>query len=300
MLGQQAQLSDLAAAGWGHSAVHRMRRFRPVGISRSSGVLGTACAMALRRRGGGSACGDLVRIAVTRARASTWPRRASRPRAAPRCAAAASAAVELVEGEPFLDGGAGHARRRVRRAGRARPAAPSRRRPGRRRPAPRPGRRGARRRAGARARSAADARGHERRRGQRRRRSARAGRRRRRGGRDARALGAIPPPTRERSCCSPAGRARARARWRTRMGIPHVTLDLRERFRPAVVDDFVDELRPRARRPTRACAATARCASTRWWRWPAALGAARLATGHYARIARDADGPLLRARCRPA
>ena len=37
---------------------------------------------------------------------------------------------------------------------------------------------------------------------------------------------------------SAGGRA-APARWRTRMGIPHFTLDLRDRFRGDVVDDFL-------------------------------------------------------------
>ena len=51
--------------------------------------------------------------------------------------------------------------------------------------------------------------------------------------------------------------------------------------------------RPHARTP--ACAATARSASTRCSSSPTRLGAARLATGHYARIARDGHGPLIRA-----
>ena len=57
---------------------------------------------------------------------------------------------------------------------------------------------------------------------------------------------------------------------------------------------------PTAPRPTRACAATAWCASTRCSPWPRDLGAPRLATGHYARIPDDADGPLVRAGADPA
>ena len=56
---------------------------------------------------------------------------------------------------------------------------------------------------------------------------------------------------------------------------------------------------PPAARRTRACAATARFASTRCSSWPTSLGAARLATGHYARIARDEHGPLVRAATDP-
>ncbi|MDQ4025633.1 MAG: iron-sulfur cluster assembly scaffold protein, partial [Actinomycetota bacterium] len=44
----------------------------------------------------------------------------------------------------------------------------------------------------------------------------------------------------ERSCCSPQAVTGARA-LAHRMRVPHVTLDLRERFRAAVVDDFVSE-----------------------------------------------------------
>ena len=43
----------------------------------------------------------------------------------------------------------------------------------------------------------------------------------------------------ERSCCSPQAVTGARA-LAHRMGLPHVTLDLRERFRAEVVDRFVD------------------------------------------------------------
>src|SRR5919107_1588419 len=96
----------------------------------------------------------------------------------------------------------------------------------------------------------------------------------------------------ERSCCSPQAVTGARA-LAHRMGIPHVTLDLRERFRAEVVDRFLDGyaagLTPN---PCVRCNGEVRfdamldLATT--------LGAARLATGHYARIARDEHGPLIR------
>jgi tRNA-uridine 2-sulfurtransferase len=101
----------------------------------------------------------------------------------------------------------------------------------------------------------------------------------------------------ERSCCSPQAVTGARA-LAHRMGIPHVTLDLRERFRAEVVDRFLDGyaagLTPN---PCVRCNGEVRfdamidLAST--------LGAARLATGHYARVARDRHGPLVRAAVDP-
>jgi tRNA-uridine 2-sulfurtransferase len=45
-------------------------------------------------------------------------------------------------------------------------------------------------------------------------------------------------PDTERACCSPAAVVAARATCH-RLGMPHVTLDLRERFRRAVVAPFV-------------------------------------------------------------
>jgi tRNA-uridine 2-sulfurtransferase len=101
----------------------------------------------------------------------------------------------------------------------------------------------------------------------------------------------------ERSCCSPQAVTGARA-LAHRMGIPHLTLDLRERFRAEVVDRFIEGyasgLTPN---PCVRCNGHVRfdamleLAST--------LGAARLATGHYARVARDEHGPLIRAGADP-
>ena len=76
------------------------------------------------------------------------------------------------------------------------------------------------------------------------------------------------------------------------MGIPHLTLDLREPFGDAVVADFVAE--HRAGRTPNPCV---RCNGM--LRFDAMLdlaerlGAARLATGHYARVEHDGDGPVL-------
>jgi tRNA-specific 2-thiouridylase len=97
----------------------------------------------------------------------------------------------------------------------------------------------------------------------------------------------------ERSCCSPQAVTGARA-LAHRMGIPHVTLDVRERFRAEVVDRFLDGYAAGVTpNPCVRCNGEVRfdamldLATT--------VGAARLATGHYARIARDGHGPLVRA-----
>jgi tRNA-specific 2-thiouridylase len=76
------------------------------------------------------------------------------------------------------------------------------------------------------------------------------------------------------------------------MGIPHLTLDLREPFGERVVADFVSEHRAgRTPNPCVRCNGMLRFdamldIATR-------LGAARLATGHYARVEHDQDGPVL-------
>ena len=102
----------------------------------------------------------------------------------------------------------------------------------------------------------------------------------------------------ERSCCSPQAVTGARALAHS-MGIPHLTLDLRDEFRTAVVDDFLagytagDTPNPCVR-----CNGLVRFDSM--LALAGRLGAARLATGHYARIAHDAEGPLVRAGVDPA
>ena len=111
-------------------------------------------------------------------------------------------------------------------------------------------------------------------------------------------LWADPAVDTTRSCCSSQAVAGARA-LAHRMGMPHLTLDLREPFGDRVVADFVVRAprRPHAepvRALQRACCASTRCSS-----WPTGVGAARLATGHYARVERDADGPVLALRARP-
>ena len=94
-----------------------------------------------------------------------------------------------------------------------------------------------------------------------------------------------------KSCCSAQAVTSARA-LAQRMGLPHVTLDLREQFRAQVVDDWVAEHEAgRTPNPCVRCNGLVRFGEM--LDLADALGAARLATGHYARIERDERGPLL-------
>ena len=97
----------------------------------------------------------------------------------------------------------------------------------------------------------------------------------------------------ERSCCSPQAVAGARALAHA-MGLPHLTLDLREAFRREVVDDFVRE-HAAGRTPNPCVRCNGRVRFEEMLALADRLGARRLATGHYARIHRDGDGPLLAA-----
>jgi tRNA-specific 2-thiouridylase len=100
-----------------------------------------------------------------------------------------------------------------------------------------------------------------------------------------------------RSCCSPqaVGGARALAH---RMGLAHFTLDLREQFRREVVEDFVAEYQAgRTPNPCVRCNGLVRF--DEMLALAGRLGAARLATGHYARVEGDGEGPLLAAAADP-
>jgi tRNA-specific 2-thiouridylase len=97
----------------------------------------------------------------------------------------------------------------------------------------------------------------------------------------------------ERSCCSPQAVLGAR-RLAHGMGIPHVTLDLRERFRAEVVDGFIAGYAA-GRTPNPCVRCNGEVRFDAMLELADTLGAARLATGHYARIARDDRGPLVRA-----
>jgi len=110
-------------------------------------------------------------------------------------------------------------------------------------------------------------------------------------------LWAHPATDGERSCCSPQAVTGARA-LAHRMGIPHLTLDLRERFRAGVVDPFLDGYAA-GRTPNPCVRCNGEVRFDAMLELAGALGAARLATGHYARIARDEHGPLIRTAAEP-
>jgi tRNA-uridine 2-sulfurtransferase len=100
-------------------------------------------------------------------------------------------------------------------------------------------------------------------------------------------------PDSERACCSPDSVIAARETCH-RLGVPHVTLDLREEFRRAVVAPFVrGYARGETPNPCTRCNGGFRFAEL--LSFARRAGADRLATGHYARIV-ERDGRLLLAR----
>src|SRR3954449_563207 len=102
----------------------------------------------------------------------------------------------------------------------------------------------------------------------------------------------------ERSCCSASAVRTARALAHS-LGLPHFTLDLRDRFRAGVVDPFLAaHAEGETPNPCVRCNGNVRLDDM--LALADRLGAAALATGHYARIAEDGDGPLLRAAADPA
>jgi tRNA-uridine 2-sulfurtransferase len=100
-------------------------------------------------------------------------------------------------------------------------------------------------------------------------------------------------PDSERACCSPSAVVAAREACH-RLGLPHVTLDLREEFVRAVVTPFVrGYARGETPNPCIRCNGGFRFAEL--LAFARRAGAARLATGHYARIV-ERGGRLLLAR----
>ncbi|HET9104894.1 MAG TPA: tRNA 2-thiouridine(34) synthase MnmA [Solirubrobacteraceae bacterium] len=104
----------------------------------------------------------------------------------------------------------------------------------------------------------------------------------------------------ERSCCSASAVAQARSLAHG-MGLPHFTLDLREAFRAGVVQPFIDGYAA-GETPNPCVGCNGHVRLDAMLDLADRLGAGRLATGHYARIAEDSDarGPLLRAAADPA
>jgi len=89
-------------------------------------------------------------------------------------------------------------------------------------------------------------------------------------------------PDSERACCSPEAVIAARETCHA-LGLPHVTLDLRDEFRRAVVAPFVrGYARGETPNPCIRCNGSFRFAEL--LAFAGRTGASRLATGHYARI----------------
>ena len=102
----------------------------------------------------------------------------------------------------------------------------------------------------------------------------------------------------ERSCCSASAVRDARALAHG-LGLPHFTLDLRDRFRAGVVDPFLAAYTAgETPNPCVRCNGSVRLDDM--LALADRVGAATLATGHYARVADDGEGPLLRAAADPA
>jgi tRNA-uridine 2-sulfurtransferase len=102
----------------------------------------------------------------------------------------------------------------------------------------------------------------------------------------------------ERSCCSPEAVLGAR-RVAHSLGVPHLTLDLEDEFRAGVVGPFLrGYVEGRTPNPCVLCNGDLRIDAM--IALADRLGAARLVTGHYARIVDDGDGPLLAAAADPA
>ena len=98
-------------------------------------------------------------------------------------------------------------------------------------------------------------------------------------------------PDAERACCSPEAVIAARATCHA-LGLPHVTLDLREQFRRAVVTPFVrGYARGETPNPCIRCNGGFRFAEL--LAFARRAGAVRLATGHYARVAEHRGRRLL-------
>ena len=97
----------------------------------------------------------------------------------------------------------------------------------------------------------------------------------------------------ESSCCSPEAVLGAR-RVAHSLGIPHLTLDLEREFRAGVVGPFLRGY-AEGRTPNPCVLCNGELRIDAMIALADRLGAAKLVTGHYARIADDGSGPLLAA-----
>jgi tRNA-uridine 2-sulfurtransferase len=101
-----------------------------------------------------------------------------------------------------------------------------------------------------------------------------------------------------KACCSPEAVLGAR-RLAHSLDIPHLTLDLEEKFRRRVVEAFIGGYAGGTTpNPCVLCNGEVRIAAMA--DLAERLGASRLVTGHYARIVDDGAGPLLAAAADPA
>jgi tRNA-uridine 2-sulfurtransferase len=95
----------------------------------------------------------------------------------------------------------------------------------------------------------------------------------------------------ERVCCSPAAVIAARETCHL-LGIPHVTLDLREQFRRKVVQPFTKGY-ARGETPNPCSRCNGEFRFDELLRFARRVGASRLATGHYARIVEHDGRPAI-------
>jgi tRNA-uridine 2-sulfurtransferase len=105
-------------------------------------------------------------------------------------------------------------------------------------------------------------------------------------------------PDTERACCSPESVLAARRACHS-LGIPHVTLDAREEFLRAIVEPFVRGYE-RGETPNPCISCNGFFRFGRLLAFAKRAGAARLATGHYARIVEHRGRPLLARGADPA
>lgn len=95
-------------------------------------------------------------------------------------------------------------------------------------------------------------------------------------------------PSHGKTCCGLDGIMDAR-RVADQLGIPHYVFDMEESFGKAVIDDFVDEyVAGRTPNPCVRCNSNTKIPDL--LERGRLLGAARIATGHYARVRRDEGG----------
>jgi tRNA-specific 2-thiouridylase len=113
-------------------------------------------------------------------------------------------------------------------------------------------------------------------------------------------LWADPENDAERSCCSASAVAQARAMAHD-LGLPHLTLDLRDEFRAGVVEPFIAGYAA-GETPNPCVGCNGHVRLDAMLDLADRLGAGRLATGHYARTgeAEHPEGPLLRVAADPA